>query len=272
MKKKKSKFILRERKELCSSTMSRATWMRFTLIELLVVIAIIGILAALLLPALKMAKESAQTISCLSNVKQTMSVLKMYESDNDNRIFTLGVYANSAGTWYGWTKHFMETGYIKGRIVVGEPVGNQIYSCPKGYKETYRTNTRHTLGYGMNRNNWDKRWKHNWQTSNDWNESATFFKGAIEWKWSALVTFKCDKPSDFMFIADSLNKFDVTNFNTERQGTRLLEDDGKLIWIRHNASSAYNGAMLDGHAETVPYKNRFKYFNTGMGDKFWLSP
>jgi prepilin-type N-terminal cleavage/methylation domain-containing protein/prepilin-type processing-associated H-X9-DG protein len=78
----------------------------FTLIELLVVIAIIAILAALLLPALRSAKEQSQGIQCMSNMRQMSLGWRMYAQDSREYVVlsSMSGSANDPLNKYAWTQ------------------------------------------------------------------------------------------------------------------------------------------------------------------------
>ncbi len=84
---------------------------RFTLVELLVVVAIIAIIAALLLPGLKTAKDFAKGIACASSMRQNYIPLQIYAGDFNGRIIMGLSSTSSTGSWPTWSSHLSDTGY-----------------------------------------------------------------------------------------------------------------------------------------------------------------
>ena len=114
----------------------------FTLIELLVVIAIIAILAGLLLPALAKAKGKAQSIACLSNVKQWSLAFWMYGDDYDDYFPGEGTPAaindaSNANAWYNTAAPYMSQPTLLSLYLSGnapKPGEKSIFVCPSPKK------------------------------------------------------------------------------------------------------------------------------------------
>ena len=86
---------------------TKQTRVAFTLVELLVVIAIIGILIAILLPAVQAVREAARRIQCSNNVKQQSLAMLSYESAHEK--LPPGVSLPSHAMWSAFILPFLES-------------------------------------------------------------------------------------------------------------------------------------------------------------------
>ncbi len=212
----------------------------FTLIEMLVVIAIISILAALLMPALSVARSHARSTRCRSRLNNIGQALYAYTVDHNEMLPGIGDYT---GTWFFGSTEGPDkpVNFHKGYLSLYVSNSDEVWQCPefgwgnyvpraKGPSTGYAYNY-HYLNYLVEEGDWsDPDYKY-------W------------WKGRGLTIVK--KPSNTVLFGDS-----ATNWMGPLQENWFWTPPSQaLLWgeaythFRHRRTA--NVLWVDGHVSTM---------------------
>ena len=230
-----------------STTVFRLTMQRtgraFTLIELLVVVAILGILAALLLPAISRSKGKAQQIQCVSNLHQLGLGLQNFAADNHAYPSAIaGTNSDNPGPWYLQLQ--------RGGFDASKPrtnfISEGVWRCPTAQLARDTHDRGMDISYGYNA----------YGSLAIGSANALGLMGHVSFSalFEPIKESEVPVPSDMMAIGDSLSG----RVFFMRMSLGYLDRTGR-------ASARHNGrvivAFCDGHVELPALKSVFQDTN-----------
>ncbi len=243
----------------------------FTLVELLVVIGIIAVLISILLPSLSRARQAAETVACLSNMRQIQTALLYYANDNQGWVPPGNGFEDAAGNFatpltLGYDYPSWATNQWPDYIHLGKYTPNPhpansssrngiagctnfnrstVWTCPSDEADGFSDGNGRFVSYAVYGDAWAMRnqWQAPWQRKSQYLDQL--------WKLT-----RVKRPAEMAFAVDAPAKNGRALWGWD---WGVAGPDMTSVSLRHNSKKMLNVVYIDGHAETEgDFFNRVK--------------